>query len=140
MKQLVLFVLILAGTVACQKAERDAAPTDLLYRKWQLTELKGGDGNWKTISSESRPEFRADGTIRYDSPKPPCCSPIEFERQQDTLKLTQFYLGAGCEHVDCALPSAYKMVSVTADELVLESIFGPGNPIGSVQIKYKPVH
>jgi hypothetical protein len=140
MKLLILFALILTLSTSCDRSKQEASPSDLLYRKWALVETKSGTENWKPISYEWQIEFRSDGGILYHNTKPPCCSPVRFERDQQTLKVTELYGGPGCEYVDCASPSELKLVSLTANELIVENVFGPSYPAGQYVMKYKPAN
>jgi hypothetical protein len=139
MKLLMLFALILMVSISCDRSTREASPSDPLYKNWKLTETRSRSGAWETVSYESIIGFRADGSIVYQKPEPACCSPIRFERQQQTLKLTDYYGGGDCIYVDCAPPVAYRIVSVTADELILESVYDPTYPaaVSQYTMKYK---
>ena len=138
MKLLMLFTLILTVSVSCDRSKREASPSDLLYRKWELVETKSGTENWKTVSYGWQIEFRSDGAILYHNAKPPCCSPVRVKRNQQTLKVTDMYGGPGCEHVDCASPSELKLIALTDNELIVESIYGSFYPAGQYVMKYKP--
>ncbi|MFC5409770.1 hypothetical protein ACFPMF_10655 [Larkinella bovis] len=140
MKQLILFVLVLVTAVACKKSDQEASSPDPLFQHWKLVATKTGIGSWETVADGSLMEFRADGTIHYQKPEPACCAPIRFERQPQTLKLTDFYSGGDCIYVDCAPPTAYNIVSLTADELILENVQGAPYPGAANQyaMKYKP--
>ena len=137
MKLLIRVALILPLLISCSKSNREASPSDLLYRNWKLIETKTITGNWETAPNESVVEFRSDGSIRYQKPTPPCCSAVRFERQNQTLKLSELYGGPGCEQVDCAPPSDYKIVSLTADELILENVYSYTYPANRLIMKYK---
>jgi hypothetical protein len=140
MKLLIRVALILPLLISCSKSNREASPSNPLYKNWKLTETKTITGNWETAPHESVVEFRSDGSIRYQkpTPPPPCCSPVRFERQNQTLKLSELFSGPGCEHVDCAPPSEYKIVSLTADELILENVYSYTYPANRLIMKYKP--
>ncbi|GAB3906680.1 hypothetical protein GCM10028803_39410 [Larkinella knui] len=138
MKLLILFILILTLSISCDRSKQVASPSDLLYRKWELIETKSGTENWKPVSYAWQIEFRSDGGIVYHNTTPPCCSPVRVERQKQRLKVTELYGGPGCEYVDCAPPSELRLVALTADELIVESVFGPSYPAGQYLMKYKP--
>ncbi|MGV3558828.1 lipocalin family protein [Larkinella arboricola] len=137
MKQLILFVLILGVSISCHKADQDATPSNPLYQTWKLVESQNSKGTWESVSYESVLELRADGDMLYPKSEPGCCSPIRFERQDETLKITETYGGGDCIYVDCATPSAYKIVSVTASELVLDMVYGINQPVlAGIRMKY----
>lgn len=138
MKQLLLFALLLTIAGACKKSNQDASPSDPLYQNWKLIETKSNNSAWRTVTDDSFIEFRTDGSIRYQKPTSACCSPVQTDRQGDTLKVTKTYAGPGCEYVDCASPSALKIVSLTTNELVIEWILGNNSPVSDGFLKYKP--
>lgn len=139
MKPLSLFVLLLVGVLACNPSNRDASPSDPLYRTWKLTELKGTSGNWASVSSSWEMEFFADGRIQYHMQHAPCCMPVQVKRQQETLTVEQYYSGAGCETIDCAPATSFRIVSLTNDELILESISSFSQPLTQTFLKYEIV-
>ncbi|MFD1141631.1 hypothetical protein ACFQ4C_10950 [Larkinella insperata] len=137
MKQLILFVLFLGLSISCRKADQDAPPSDPLYQKWRLIETRNGTGTWEPVSSESVMEFRANGNILYPKSEPACCSPIRFERQGETLSITETYGGESCIYVDCAAPAAYKILSLTASELIMEMVYSFDQPVlAGIRMKY----
>ncbi|GAB3929611.1 hypothetical protein [Larkinella terrae] len=138
MKQLVLFVLLLTLAGGCKKSDRDTSPADPLYQNWKLIEYKSNTGSWKTVTYDAFIEFRTDGSIRYEKPNPPCCAAVKVERQSNVLKVTGLYSGPGCEYVDCASPSALNIVSLTTNELIIETILGNNSPVSNGFLKYKP--
>ncbi|GAB3259357.1 hypothetical protein GCM10027347_22900 [Larkinella harenae] len=138
MKLLLLLSLILTVFSGCTKDKQATTPLDPLYKTWRLTETKSLQGNWETVSDEPWIEFRADGTIQYQRPEPVCCAPTRFERQSQVLRITETYGGGNCIYVDCAPPSAYNIVSVNDNELILESVYGTLNPTSYDLLKYKP--
>lgn len=137
MKQLILFVLILGVSISCRKAVQDAVPADPLYQKWKLVEIQNSRGLWEPVTDETTIEFRADGSIHYQKPEPACCAPTGFERQSQTLKITETYGGGDCIYVDCASPAALTILSLTPAELIIEPVYGTTSPVSYSRVKYK---
>ncbi|MFC5409769.1 hypothetical protein ACFPMF_10650 [Larkinella bovis] len=139
MKTAVYILLMALIVVGCKKSNREPEPlpSDPLYRTWKLTETQNPTGDWKTVSYERTIKFLPAGTIQYLVPQVPCCWPVRFDRQGQRLKLTEIYLGAGCETVYCASPSVYTILSLTDSELILESFYGSTNPVSGGLMKFR---
>ncbi|RRB02358.1 hypothetical protein [Larkinella rosea] len=133
MKQLVLFCLILITVLSCKQLDQDPVTADPLYRKWKLIETKSRTGDWETASYQSVIEFRPNGRILNHTNGRPCCSPVQVDRQLNTLKVTQIY---ACPEALCVKLSAYQIVSLTANELILDSVYEYTNLNGHVSMKY----
>ncbi len=80
-----LFIAIVVG--ACQK-DKLIGPSDLLYKRWHLTQTRPHDSNtWQVQSTDAyyTVEYRPDGNLVYQrngvTTQAGCCAPSKFNRQ-----------------------------------------------------------
>ena len=130
-------LLMLLVTIAgCHRDEASPTSSDLLYRKWIMTEIRYKNGQTVPVSPTSEwaiVAFQLKGTILYgdDGKYDPCCSPARFKRKGNTLDLDDVGSipfpertpNGLCAMASCITPaSAWKIDELTATKLVINQV------------------
>ncbi|MFD2935824.1 hypothetical protein [Spirosoma flavum] len=138
MKGLLYGLLTLSVVVVgCQRDNATPISSDLLYRKWGMTEVRYKNGQTVSVSPTNEwtiVTFQLNGTILYgdDGKYDPCCSPARFKRKGNTLDLADVDSipfpertpNGICAQVSCITPeSVWRIDELTTNKLVIDQVY-----------------
>ncbi|GAB3642361.1 hypothetical protein [Spirosoma arcticum] len=91
MKNILLFLIMLASSIACQKDD-NIGPPELLYQRWDVFQTKKiGDNAWISYDTDAQydTEYRSDGMLLYRRNgvliPANCCKPTQFSLNKTTI-------------------------------------------------------
>ena len=121
MKNILLFLVLIALTVACQRDE-SIGPPELLHQRWHLSKTRAVNTNaWISYDTDGiyDTEYRPDGALvhRKDGivQARQCCSANKFERDGARIYYSDLTI---CPFVRCSGPQAEATITILSGQLL----------------------
>ena len=122
MKNLLLLLLLVALSIACQKDD-GIGPSELLYQRWSIVKTRTiNDTIWAVndVVDASDVEYRPDGTLIYrrngQLTNANCCAPIQYSRINGEIQYTKWDV---CPYAYCSFRRMDKIIQLNNDLLEL---------------------